>query len=45
MHTGSLVEKPEGRRLIGRPRGRRKNNIKIDFRVVWGCVLDRCGSG
>ena len=31
-----MVEKPEGRRPLGRPWRRRKYNIKIDIReVVW----------
>jgi hypothetical protein len=29
-----LKGKPEGRRLLGRPRRRRKDNIKMDFREV-----------
>jgi hypothetical protein len=36
-----LVGKPEGRRLPGRPRRRREDNIKMDFREVgWGHRLD-----
>jgi hypothetical protein len=32
-----LVEKPEGRRLLGRPRRRWEDNIKMDLREVgWG---------
>jgi hypothetical protein len=32
-----LVENPEGRRLLERPRRRRENNIKMDLReVFWG---------
>jgi len=31
-----LVGKPEGRRPLGRPRGRREDNIKMDLREV-GC--------
>jgi hypothetical protein len=27
-----MVEKPEGKRPLGRPRFKRKDNIKIDFR-------------
>ena len=34
MHRGFLVEKPEGKRLLGRPRRRWENNIKMDFREV-----------
>jgi hypothetical protein len=34
-----LVGKPEGKRPIGRPRGRWVDNIRIDFREVrWGDV-------
>jgi hypothetical protein len=34
-----LVEKPEGRRTLGRPRRRWEDNIKMDLRVVgWGGV-------
>jgi hypothetical protein len=31
-----LVGKPEGKRLLGRPRRRCKDNIKLDFQEV-GC--------
>jgi hypothetical protein len=32
-----LMGKPEGRRLLGRPRRRREDNIKIDLQEVgWG---------
>jgi len=31
-----LVEKPEGKRQLGRPRRRWENNIKIDRREVGG---------
>ena len=31
-----LVGKPEGKRLLGRPRRRWENNIKMDLQVV-GC--------
>jgi hypothetical protein len=31
-----LVEKPEGKRQLGRPRSRWENNIKIDLQEV-GC--------
>jgi hypothetical protein len=35
----SLVGKPEGRRLLGRPRRRWVDNIKIDLvKVGWGDV-------
>jgi hypothetical protein len=42
-----LVGNPEGRRPIGRPRRRWQDNIKMDFQKVrlWGCGLDRAGSG
>jgi hypothetical protein len=41
-----LVRKPEGRRLLGRPRLRWEDNIKIDLRDVgWGNDLDLSGSG
>jgi hypothetical protein len=34
-----LVEKPEGRRPLGRPRCRWVNSIKIDLRNIgWDCV-------
>jgi len=33
-----LVGKPEGKRPIGRPRRRWKDNIKMDFREVGGVV-------
>jgi hypothetical protein len=39
-----FVEKPEGKRPLGRPRGRWEDNIKMDLREV-GCGLDRAGSG
>jgi hypothetical protein len=42
-----LVGKPEGKRLLGRPRRRWENNIKMDLQEV-GCRgygLDRAGSG
>jgi hypothetical protein len=29
-----LVRKPEGKRLLGRQRRRRVNNIKIDFKGI-----------
>jgi hypothetical protein len=33
-----LVGKPEGKRLLGRPRRRREHNIKMDLQEVgWGC--------
>jgi len=33
-----LVGKPEGKRPLGRPRRRRKDNIKMDPQVVVGVV-------
>ena len=40
------MEKPEGRRPLGRPRRRWEDNIKIDFREVgWRHRLDLSGSG
>jgi hypothetical protein len=42
----ALVEKPEERRPLGRPRRRREDNIKMDLREVgWGQGLDQSGSG
>jgi hypothetical protein len=43
-----LVRKPEGRRQLGRPRCRWKDNIKLDLREgnrVGGRILDSSGSG
>ena len=42
-----LVGKPEGKRLLGRPRRRWEDNIKIDLQKVGcGCYgLDRAGLG
>jgi len=42
-----LVENPEGKRPLGRPRRRWEDNIKMDLQEV-GCGgygLDRAGSG
>jgi hypothetical protein len=43
-----LVWKPEGKRLLGRPRRRRVDNIKIDHRedgMVWtGSIWLRIGT-
>jgi hypothetical protein len=42
----ALVGKPEGRRLLERPRRRWEDNIKMDLREVgWGHGLDQSGSG
>jgi hypothetical protein len=39
-----VVGKPEGRKLLGRPRHRWEVNIKMDLReVVWRYRLDRSG--
>jgi hypothetical protein len=35
-----LVEKPEGRRPLGRPRYRWEDNIKMDLRVVGWVGMD-----
>jgi len=41
VHTGFLVEKPEGRRALGRPRCRWEDNIKTDLQEVgWGEGMD-----
>ena len=41
-----LVGKPEGKRILGRPWCRRKDNIKKDIlEVEWGSWTDRSGSG
>jgi len=42
-----LVWKPEGKRPLGRPRRRWEDNIRMDLRGsgMWGCGLDRAGSG
>jgi hypothetical protein len=39
-----LVGKPEGKKLLGIPRRRWVDNIKIDLRMGW-YGLDRSGSG
>ena len=43
----ALVWKPEGKRPLGRPRRRLEDNIKVGLRGsgVWGCGVDRAGSG
>jgi hypothetical protein len=42
----TLVEKPEGKRPLGRPRLRWDDDIKVDLRDVgWGHRLDLSGSG
>jgi hypothetical protein len=42
-----LVEKPEGKRPLGRPRHRWEDGIKMDLREIgWGvCGVDSPGSG
>jgi hypothetical protein len=44
----ALVEKPEGRRPLGRPRSRWEDNVKIDLREAgWGdrSIWLRIGTG
>jgi hypothetical protein len=41
-----LVGRPEGRRLLGTPGCRWKDNIEMDLREMgWGHELDKPGSG
>jgi hypothetical protein len=42
MHTRVLVEKPEGKRLFGRPKRTLKDKIKMDLTINWmrWCGLD-----
>jgi hypothetical protein len=41
-----LVEKPEGKRPLGRKRNRWEDGIRMDLReIVWGGGLDSTGSG
>jgi hypothetical protein len=42
-----LVGKPEGKRPLGRPRHRRKDNVRMDVRENWvrRYGLDASGSG
>ena len=40
-----LVGKPEGKRPLGRPRGRWEDNIKMDLQKVGCGGMDRAGSG
>ena len=42
-----LVGKAERKSPLGRPRCRWEDNIKMDLQVsgMWGCGLDRAGSG
>jgi hypothetical protein len=32
IHAGFVVGKPEGKRPLGRPKGRFRNNIKVNFK-------------
>ena len=36
---GAFVEKPDGKRPLGKPKRRWEDNIKTDLQV-WGCGLD-----
>jgi len=39
-----LVEKPEGKRPLGRPKCRQKDNIRMDLQEMgWGWGLDSSG--
>ena len=42
-----LVGKPEGKSTLGRSRRRWEDNVKMDLQGsgMWGCRLDRAGSG
>jgi hypothetical protein len=41
-----LVEKPDRKRPLGRPRRRLENGIRMDLREIgWGCRVDPVGSG
>jgi hypothetical protein len=41
-----LVHMPKGKRLLGRPRSRWEDGIRIDLREIdWGCRLDSTGAG
>jgi hypothetical protein len=48
LHTASeklLVGKPERKKLLGRPRRRWEDGIRMDLRETgWGCGLDSTGS-
>jgi hypothetical protein len=40
-----LVEKPEGKRQLGRPRHRWDDGIKVDLgEIDWGCGVETIGS-
>jgi len=46
MYTGFLVEKPEGKRPLGRPNHGLENNIKMDSVEAWtGSSWPRIGTG
>jgi hypothetical protein len=41
-----LMRKPEGQRILGRPRRRWEDGIRMDLRKTgWGCRMDPAGSG
>jgi hypothetical protein len=41
-----LVEKPEGKRPLERPKSKWKDRIRMHLREVdWGCRMDPFGSG
>jgi hypothetical protein len=41
-----LMRNPEGKRPLGRPRGRWEDGIIMDLRETgWGCGVDPVGSG
>jgi hypothetical protein len=41
-----LVGKPEGERIMGRPRKTCKNGIRMNLgEIGWGCRVDPVGSG
>jgi hypothetical protein len=41
-----LVEKPEGKKPLGRPRRRWEDGIRMDLRDTgWGCGVDSADSG
>jgi hypothetical protein len=40
MHIGYLLEKPEGKRQLGRSRRRRMDNIEINLGEIGWCEMD-----
>jgi hypothetical protein len=41
-----FVRKPDGKKLLGRPRCRWEDNIKMDHsEIVWGDMKSRCQHG